>query len=442
MTFENLRTFEQLRRSVRGDVLLPGDAGFDSAAQPWNVAVTQRVGAVVTVADADDIAAVLAAARAAGVPVVTQPTGHGATGDVDGAILVRTGRFDGIEIDAEARVARVGSGARWGAIQKAAAAHGLTGLAGSNPVVGVTGYTLGGGAGWFARRYGWASDAVRAFEIVAADGRPARITADSDSELFWALRGGGGDFAVVTGIEFELFPVPAVYGGRVLFPGERTEQVWETFQKLTADAPDALSVWFQRVQIPGSPELVGLDLAYLGAVEEGRELVAVVDRLGGAVSDNRGLLPVDRVGEITAEPTDPSPALSHAELLTDLGHEVTKILVREPVTPLLNIQVRHLGGALATANPAGAARGPVAEPYLLYLLGLGLPQLRAAVSAKLRAVVDALGEHAPGHKPYTFLGAADTAAAAFDDATLARLRAVKRDRDPQGVIRANFPVLG
>ncbi|WP_280355209.1 FAD-binding oxidoreductase [Nocardia otitidiscaviarum] len=435
-------TFENLRQSVRGEVLLPGDADFDTAAQPWNLAVTQRVGAVVTVADADDIAAVLAAARVAGVPVVTQPTGHGATGDIDGAVLVRTGRFDGIEIDAEARIARVGSGARWGAIQKAAAAHGLTGLAGSNPVVGVTGYTLGGGAGWFARRYGWASDAVRAFEIVAADGRPARVTADSDPELFWALRGGGGDFAVVTGIEFELFPMPSVYGGRVLFPAERAEQVWETFQELTADAPAELSVWFQRVQIPNSPELVGLDLAYLGAVEQGRELVAAIDRLGGAVSDNRGPLSVDRIGEITAEPTDPSPALSHAELLTDLGAEVTKILVREPVAPLLNIQVRHLGGALATANPAGGARGPIAEPYLLYLLGLGLPQLRAAVSEKLRAVVDALGEHAPGRKPYTFLGAADAAAAAFDDAALARLRAVKRERDPHGVIRANFPVLG
>ncbi|MBF6236011.1 FAD-binding oxidoreductase [Nocardia otitidiscaviarum] len=435
-------TFENLRQSVRGEVLLPGDADFDTAAQPWNLAVTQRVGAVVTVADADDIAAALAAARVAGVPVVTQPTGHGATGDIDGAVLVRTGRFDGIEIDAEARIARVGSGARWGAIQKAAAAHGLTGLAGSNPVVGVTGYTLGGGAGWFARRYGWASDAVRAFEIVAADGRPARVTADSDPELFWALRGGGGDFAVVTGIEFELFPMPSVYGGRVLFPAERAEQVWETFQELTADAPAELSVWFQRVQIPNSPELVGLDLAYLGAVEQGRELVAAIDRLGGAVSDNRGPLSVDRIGEITAEPTDPSPALSHAELLTDLGAEVTKILVREPVAPLLNIQVRHLGGALATANPAGGARGPIAEPYLLYLLGLGLPQLRAAVSEKLRAVVDALGEHAPGRKPYTFLGAADAAAAAFDDAALARLRAVKRERDPHGVIRANFPVLG
>ncbi|MBF6179391.1 FAD-binding oxidoreductase [Nocardia otitidiscaviarum] len=435
-------TFENLRQSVRGEVLLPGDADFDTAAQPWNLAVTQRVGAVVTVADADDIAAALAAARAAGVPVVTQPTGHGATGDIDGAVLVRTGRFDGIEIDAAARIARVGSGARWGAIQKAAAAHGLTGLAGSNPVVGVTGYTLGGGAGWFARRYGWASDAVRAFEIVAADGRPARVTADSDPELFWALRGGGGDFAVVTGIEFELFPMPSVYGGRVLFPAERAEQVWETFQELTADAPAELSVWFQRVQIPNSPELVGLDLAYLGAVEQGRALVAAIDRLGGAVSDNRGPLSVDRIGEITAEPTDPSPALSHAELLTDLGAEVTKILVREPVAPLLNIQVRHLGGALAAANPAGGARGPVAEPYLLYLLGLGLPQLRAAVSEKLRAVVDALGEHAPGRKPYTFLGAADTAAAAFDDAALARLRAVKRERDPHGVIRANFPVLG
>ncbi|MFC7429435.1 FAD-binding oxidoreductase [Nocardia tengchongensis] len=147
MSFENLRT------AVRGGVMLPGDADFDRAAQPWNTTVAQSVAAVVEVADALDVAAVLEYARQTGRAVVTQPTGHGATGDIDDAILVRTTRFNSIDIDAEQRVARVGSGVKWGQVQAAAAAHGLTGLAGSNPVVGVTGYTLGGGFGWFASRH-------------------------------------------------------------------------------------------------------------------------------------------------------------------------------------------------------------------------------------------------------------------------------------------------
>ncbi|MFE5284970.1 FAD-binding oxidoreductase [Nocardia sp. NPDC056611] len=151
MSFENFRT------AVRGGVILPGDPDFDRVAQPWNTAVAQSVAAVVEVADALDVATVLEYARQTGRAVVTQPTGHGATGDIDGAILVRTTRFNTIDIDAAQRVARVGSGVQWGQVQTAAAAHGLTGLAGSNPVVGVTGYTLGGGFGWFARKYGWAA---------------------------------------------------------------------------------------------------------------------------------------------------------------------------------------------------------------------------------------------------------------------------------------------
>lgn len=434
-------TFNDLRQSVRGRVLLSGDAEFEQASQPWNLAITQRVGAVVEAADADDVAAVLAQARKAGVPVVTQPTGHGATGDIDGAILLRTHRLNGIEIDPEARIARVGSGNAWGEIQKAAAAHGLTGLAGSNPVVGVTGYTLGGGAGWFTRKYGWASDAVRAFDIVDADGRPARVTADNDPELFWALRGGGGDFAIVTGLEFDLFPVPSVYGGRVMFPGARTTEVWETFRELTTDAPAELSVWFQRFQFPNAPEMVALDVAYLGDEEAGREAVAAIDKLGGFVADKRGVLTPAQIGEITSEPTDPSPSLSRGDLLTDIGDEVTKVLVDDAVAPLMNIQVRGLGGGFATAQPEGGARGPVTEPYLMYLLGLGIPQVRDAVAAKRQAVVEALGDHISGSKPYTFLSPGETAAAAFDDATLARLRDLKRNRDQHNVIRANFPVL-
>ncbi|MGX1774001.1 FAD-binding oxidoreductase [Nocardia brasiliensis] len=435
-------TFADLRNAVQGRVLVPGDADFAAAAQPWNLTVAQPVAAVVEAADAADIAAVVRHARAANIPVLTQPTGHSATGDVGTAILVRTGRLDSVAIDATQRIARVGAGANWGQVQVAAGAHGLTGLAGSNPVVGVTGYTLGGGLSWFSRKYGWASDAVRAFEIVTAEGTQARVTAADDPALFWALRGGGGDFAVVTGLEFDLFPAPGLYGGRTMWPGTRTAEVFDLFQTLTAGAPDELSVWFHRFQFPDAPPMVALDAAYLGDPEEGRALLAPLDAIGGAVVDKRGALPVARLGEITTEPTDPSPSLSHGELLTDLGDAVVKTLLDQPVAPLVNIQVRHLGGALAAARPDRGARGSVAEPYLLYLLGLGLPHLADAVRAKRSEIVEAIGGHLGGPKPYTFLGSAESAAAAFDEGTLARLREIKQARDPHSVIRANYPVLG
>ncbi|MFI6041751.1 FAD-binding oxidoreductase [Nocardia sp. NPDC051321] len=431
---------EELRSAIRASVLLPGDAGFEQAARPWNVAVAQSVAAVVEVADAQDVADVLQYAGRAGRQVVTQPTGHGATGDIDNAILVRTGALNHLEIDAERRVARVGTGVQWGAVQTAAAAHGLTGLAGSNPVVGVTGYTLGGGFGWFARKYGWAANAVRAFEIVDATGRRGRVTSDTDPELFWALRGGGGDFAIVTEIEFDLFPLPQLYGGRVMWSAERTREAFDLFTELTTDAPPELSVWLQRYQIPGLAPTVALDFAYLGDPSEGRELTRSLDTIDGVLADTRGALTPAEIGKITAEPTDPSPSLSRGELLSDLGDAVVKTLIDAPTAPLLNIQIRGLGGALAQTRPGDGARGAVSEPYALYLLGL--PDPGNAVRARFGQIIDALGPHTTGAKPYTFLAPGESAAAAFDPETLARLRNIKQDRDPHGVIRANFPVQG
>ncbi|GAB0103218.1 FAD-binding oxidoreductase [Nocardia sp. JMUB6875] len=432
--------FDELRNTVRGRVLAAGDTDFEQAARPWSVAVTQPVAAVVEAADVDDVAAVVRYARGAGIPVVTQPTGHGAAGGVENAILLRTGALNRIEIDPAARVARVGAGAQWGAVQAAAAEHGLTGLAGSNPVVGVTGYTLGGGAGWFGRKHGWASNAVRAFEIVDAEGRAARVTADSDPDLFWALSGGGGDFAVVTGLEFELFEAPGLYGGRIMWPGERLREVWDAFRALTSQAPDELSVWFQRFQFPQAPEMVALDVAYLGDPEAGRALVSVLDGIEGAVSDTRAAMSVAALGTITSEPTDPSPAIGRTELLTELTPEAEKIILGESVAPLANIQVRYLGGALS--RPTGGAREAMPEQYLIYLLGLGLPQLRDAVRGKIDALVGQFSGQITGQKPFTFLAPGESAAAAFDAATLDRLRAIKRDRDPHNVIRSNYPVIG
>ncbi|UAK34779.1 FAD-binding oxidoreductase [Nocardia asteroides] len=434
-------TFDELRAELPGRVLVAGDESFETAARPWTTTVEQPVAAVVRANDADDVATVLRYAGRAGVPVVTQPTGHGASGGVPEAILLRTGQLDGIEIDAERRVARVGAGAPWGRVQAAAARHGLTGLAGSNPVVGVTGYTLGGGMSWFGRKHGWASDAVRAFEVVDAAGARRRVTAEDDPDLFWALRGGGGDFAVVTALEFDLFPARELFGGRVLWPETRIREVFDVFREITAAAPEELTVWFQRLQIPDAPPMVGVDAVYLGDPDRGRAALARLDAIGNPILDKRGVFGAADIGAVTAEPTNPSPSLSRAEQLTDLGDAVVKTLIDGPVAPLANVQIRHLGGAFAEGRPDSGVRGPIAEPYLLYCLGLGLPHLAEAVKARRIAIVDAVSGQISGHKPYTFLTPDESAAAAFDSATLARLREIKRARDPHGVIRANYPVL-
>ncbi|MFI6500082.1 FAD-binding oxidoreductase [Nonomuraea typhae] len=432
---------KNLRDVVKGRVLLPGDEEFEQARKPWNLAVDQPVAAVVEAADADDVAALVRQAKKDGLTIAAQPSGHGATGDTGGAILLRTAALDAVEIRPEERLARVGAGARWGQVQAAAGEHGLTGLAGSMPLVSVTGYTLGGGLSWFSRKYGYAAERVRAFDVVDADGVARRVSADSDPDLFFALRGGGGDFALVTAVEFELFPEPQLYGGTITWPGHLAPEVFAAFREITAAAPRELSLWAARVQFPGAPPMVGISAAYLGSADEGRDLLAGLDAIGGALSDSRGALATADLGVITNEPTDPSPGASRGELLTELDDKATAILLAEPIDPLIAVQVRHLGGALA--DPATAASGTVAEPYLVYMLGLAItPEMAQGARDKQARLAEALGGYVSGRKPYTFLSPADTAAAAFPAQTLDRLREIKRARDPQGVFRANFPVLG
>ncbi|MBN6054791.1 FAD-dependent oxidoreductase [Nonomuraea sp. RK-328] len=431
-----------LRHAVRGRVLLPGEDGFDEAARPWAMGVRQPVSAVVEAEDAADVAALVRYAREAGLTVTAQPSGHGASGDAQGVILLRTGRLDRVEVDAQARVARVGAGAQWGRVLAETGRHGLTGPAGSSPAVTVAGFVAGGGISWFGRAYGWAADSVRAFEIVDADGEQVRVTGESDAELFWALRGGGGDYALITSIELALYPAPSVYGGRITWPAARAGAVFDAFRRITADAPRELSVWINRMAPPPpAPPMVGVDVTYLGDDAEAKALLSAFDEIGGSLSDSRGLMDIADLGTIAAEPVEPSPMLARTELLTGLDEATLETLAGAGLAPLLNLQVRQLGGALAEADPAGGAGGALAEPYMLYLLGLRLPHLADAVRARQAALVEALGEAVSGRKPYTFLAPGDDAAQAFPADALARLCEVKRHRDPYGVFRANFPVL-
>ncbi|MEU4419821.1 FAD-binding oxidoreductase [Actinoplanes sp. NPDC024001] len=448
-----------LTSAVRGQVWLPGTAGFDTVRRPWNLAIEQPVDAVVEAADADDVAALVRYARGAGLTVTTQPNGHGATGRTAGTVLLRTRRLDSITIDPVTRRARLGAGVASGSLQAAAAPHGLTGLPGSSPVVSVTGVALGGGLSWFGRAHGWVSDSVLAFDIVDASGDPRQVTATSDPDLFWALRGGGGDYAVVTGLEMALHPAPHVYGGRVLWAGEHTAEVVDAFRRIAATAPNELTVWLELLHFPGADPMVAIDVTHLGSAAshpaasqptashpaasqptasrlaaEARELLAPLDALPAPISDSRRIMAVDELGSITAEPTDPSAGLSHSEFLTDLDDGTVAKLLADPIAPLLSVQIRHLGGAFA--QPSDSPHGPLTEPFALYLFGLADDP--AAVLAKQAALAGSLP--VSGRKVFTLLNPRETVADAFTPETVARLRAIKQRHDPAGLFRSNFPV--
>jgi hypothetical protein len=446
---------DELRALLPGKVVVPGDAGWEAARTPWIVNVDQQPRAVVNVTDAMDIVTVVRFAHDCGLTVAAQPGGHGSTRAVDDTILLRTRGLGGIEVDVDARVARVGAGVKWGELMAALDGTGLTGLVGSTPDTTVVGLSLGGGMSWFGRAYGLAADSIVALEIVDAQGELVRVTADSDPDLFWALRGGGGDFGIVVAAEVALHPAAEVYGGRLMWPIEHAPEVLRAFQRVTASAPDELTVWFHLLRFPPIPEVpeplrggsfVSFDLTYIGDADAAEELLVPVRELSTPMIDTLAPVALVTIGDILQEPLDPMPAMERSRLLSGLPDEAMDALLEvagpEAQSMLTIVQLRHLGGALARPAAYPGAVGTVEEPYQLFALGIPMvPELVKPLRAHLDAVEKAMAPFATDRRMFNFLGHNADPAQAFTPEALERLRAIKCERDPFGVIRSNRPVL-
>ncbi|MFF4624596.1 FAD-binding oxidoreductase [Nonomuraea jabiensis] len=453
-----------LDAAIDGRVIRPGDTGWHDARRAWNLAIDQHPAAVVCAAGAADIAATVRHARAAGLAVAAQPGGHGAIPyGVDGAVLVRTSALRDIEIDVAGRTARVGAGVKWGTLLSQLDGTGLIALSGSNPDVSVVGYTLGGGLSWFSRKYGPAAQAVRAVELVNADAALVRVTQESDPELFWALRGGGGDFGIVTAIEIDLFPEQTIIGGKLMFPVEQSAAVFSAFTELTQVAPRELTIWAGLMHFPPLPVLpepirgrsfAVIDTTYLGTEQAAEALLWTLRAAGTPVQDTVGPVPIDRLGEVAQEPVDPTPGVEHALLLHKFDQNTAARLLAvagsATGTPLVGVTIRHLGGAFADPDRAFAERhggtppgvaSRIEQPYLVH--ALGVPTSPASMTTLTSAFADLAGALAPDavdQAPFNFLGTRSLRDA-YPPEAIDRLQAIKRERDPHGVFRSNRPVL-
>ena len=226
-----------LRVAIAGSVVLPGEDGWDAARQAWNLAVDQRPALVALPEGAPDVQALVDFARTRGLRIAMQGTGHNAApmGPLEDTVLIKTERMRGVEIDERNCVARVEAGALWIDVTAPASEAGLAPLAGSSPDVGVVGYTLGGGLSWLGRKYGLAANRLLSAELVTADGRLVVASRHENPDLFWALRGGGGNYGAVVAIEFELIPMRQVHAGMMLFPWERAREVLQAWREWTAE---------------------------------------------------------------------------------------------------------------------------------------------------------------------------------------------------------------
>jgi FAD binding domain/Berberine and berberine like len=446
---------QALRDRIDGDVVSPGDDGWDLARQPWNLAFDQRPALVALPANAADVVAVVEFARRHGLSVAPQGTGHnaGPLGSLEDTVLLSTARMKGVEIDAGARRVRVQAGTLWLEVTEPASEHGLAPLAGSSPDVGVVGYSLGGGLSWLGRRHGLAADSVLAIEVVTADGRLRRVDAGNEPDLFWALRGGGGSFGVVTAMELQLFPVPELYAGAMFWPWERSAEVLHAWREWTATAPDEVTTSARIMQFPPIPDVpeplrgrsfVTIDGAFLGSQADGAALFQPLRDLGPEI-DMFGPMPPVGLSRIHGDPEQPIPALSASTMLRELTPEAIDAFVEltgpDAGSALLLAELRHLGGALAERRDGAGALGTLDGEYLMFAAGIPMDaDLAAAIVAQGERLVEALGPWDTGRGYLNFAESATGAETFFGSATLERLREVRATVDPDRMFRANHPV--
>ena len=441
--------------SLNGKVILPGDARFDGARRAWNLAVDQRPAAVVFPESAADVAAAVGYAARRGLRIAAQGTGHnaGPLGPLADTVLLRTGKMRGIQIDPQARTARVEAGVVWVDVVHAAARHGLAVLAGSSPDVGVVGYTLGGGLSFLGRKHGLAASHVLAADVVTADGTLVRADADHEPDLFWALRGGGGGFGVVTALEFRLFPVTEAYAGALWYPIQRGSEVLHAWGELTRrELPDELTTVGRFLRLPPLPDIpaevrgksfVLVEAFHLGDPAEADDLLAPLRKLG-PVSDTIATVPVPALSHLHMDPEHPVPGAGDGLMLDRLPGEAIDAVVAtagaDAAFPLVSVELRHLGGELARPRPGNGALASIDAQYTLHAVGMTpAPGMVAPVMAQVEAIKDAL---APWAARRMYLNFAETrhSAPLWTEQACRRLRRIKTAVDPHDIIRSNHPV--
>lgn len=445
---------DPLAGQVVGPVLRPGDPGYAEEIAGFNLAYTPAPAVVVGATCAEDVAAAVRHALAVGRRVAVQATGHGLLADLADTVLVSTRRMAEVTVDPAARTARVAAGARWRQVIDAAAPHGLAPLNGSSSHVGVVGYTTGGGLGPMARRYGFAADHVRRFTIVTADGAIRDVDAEHDADLFWAVRGGKGNFGIVTSMEFDLMPVAGFHGGGIFFAGDDAAAVLHAWREWAPTLPEDTTTSVALLRTPPDPALpeplrgrfvVHLRFAHLGGGAEGAALLAPMRAVATPLLDTVADLPYAAVDAVHMDPTDPMPVWDRGTTLAELPAAAVDALLAtagpQVDVPLVMVELRLLGGAIGRPPAVPNAVAGRDAAFSVYSLGLLAGPPVEVVAASCAAVVEALRPWEHGGL-LNLLGQAgpDRVGRLWDEADRARLRAVRTAHDPLGVFATNVVI--
>jgi len=439
-----------------GELMRPGDGGYDDARRVFNGMIDRRPALIARCANADDAAAAINLAREERLPVSIYGGGHGVTGSavVDAGVCIDLRGMKGADVDREARTVRAEGGLNWGELDAATQEHGLAVTGGRVKDTGIAGLTLGSGSGWLERKLGYTCDNLIAAEVVTADGRKVSASDDENSELFWGLRGGGGNFGVVTAFHFKLHPVgPLVLGGMLMYPAQMAGDLIRFFRDFMADAPDEVGAALAFISAPpadfvpepvrGKP-VVGAVVCYCGDPEEGAEAVRPLREFGPPAIDMVQPMPYLAVQGLL-EPGNPKGMQNYwtADFLAELPDEAVDVFVEHatnPVSPLSQMLLVPGGGAVARVDEEATAFGQRTAPWNVHYLSMWPdPADSEANIAYTRGFASAMKPWTTGRVYLNFIGdeGIGRVEAAFGTEKYMRLQALKDEWDPENLFRHN-----
>jgi hypothetical protein len=429
------------------DTQRPGTHDYDTERTGFQLLHPHHPDLVVSAHTTGDIHDALDHAITHRQPIAVHTSGHGHNQPLEGGILINTSRLTDVHIDPETRTAHIAAGATWQHVIDAAAPHGLAPRSGSSPGVGAISYTLGGGIGLLARPHGHAADHVPAIDVTTPDGQHHHATPTIDTDLYWALRGGGGNYGIVTAITVDLVPLRTIHGGGLYFDTTEHPDILHTWHHWTTDLPDTMTSATSTLAYPDLPmipaELRGKHITQLqlASTAPADDLVAPL-RAIGPVRDTLRELPYTESATVFDEPNQPHAYRSTNILVDDLDPASLTALTQltRPGAPIMTVaNLRHLGAALTVppATPNAVAHRDAA--YSLTILSVVDGDQEAKIQALHRDALDAWAPHTLGASPNFTYGPLDPALA-YPAATRTRLTDIAHEHDPHRLLHTNHPL--
>jgi FAD/FMN-containing dehydrogenase len=447
----------ELAHQLQGHVVLPGDAEFKEARRVHWVSSAMPT-MVVRAASTSDVAATITFAREHALELAVRSGGHSLAcyGIVGGGVVLDLSPMKSLEIDPETRIARLGAGLTWGEVAAALHPHGLGLSSGDNATVGIGGLALGGGIGWFARKYGLTIDHVRSIEVVTADGEIVTASAQEHPDLFWALRGGGGNFGVATSFEVEAHPAGMVYGGAIFYAASEAASVLPAYARYAASAPDELTSMALVMAAPPAPfippdlqgkPVVGIALVYSGDFEEGNRVVDPLRKLGTPLVDIVGPMPYPAIFQFTDDASVYGIRQYTRSVMVDgVDEALLSALLASGAADVPSehalFQVRILGGAVKRGDARGAAFAQRDRGALILAVVYGYDEADAARHvAWTNQLYEAMRPYGTGaYLGFMMEDGQERIGEVYPPATLERLRQVKRRYDPTNVFHHNLNI--